>query len=431
MNRSRQARDGQNRTVAAAGLRRGLSVGGLAALLAATALLLVVAFVMGRQSARWAEPGELGERGQGMAGPDTVAAGDAGPSRPAPRAAPGSGAGGASTAPAATAPPVGPPPFEFDPPEIDFGFVRPDTELTGSFLVRNVSNRPLRIQAVRADCKCTTVGDLDGTIIAPGEALEVTAVVDGRPSGGAKRSEIRFLFDGYNEVATIGLRSTVGRMVSVDPTYLAATKVTSGEVFVTSVDGRPFRILAVDGKPPRYAGASAAGPEPRTEHRLAWDLGSFDPDRCVDQSGRRMPRWWVIETDHPEAPIVDLRVRHLCTLPARPQGGWFLSQQRAVLDAVTPGEAREFTVFLKWVAGEKPSDTIRDVRSESPQFTASLVGTERNGDRITCRVRVTPRPDHRGLIYGVARFTAFKGHSFPLTVIGRVVEEKEKQASAH
>ena len=144
-----------------------------------------------------------------------------------------------------------------------------------------------------------------------------------------------------------------------------------------------------------------------------------------------MPRWWVIETDHPEAPIVDLRVRHLCTLPPRPQGRrWILSQQRTVLDAVTPGESREFTVFLKWAAGEKPNDTIRDVRSESPQFTASLMGTERDGDRITCRVRVTLRPDHRGLIYGDVRFTAFQGHTAPFTVIGRVVEEKEKRASA-
>ncbi|MHC4108465.1 MAG: hypothetical protein ACYSTY_10315 [Planctomycetota bacterium] len=45
----------------------------------------------------------------------------------------------------------------------------------------------------------------------------------------------------------------------------------------------------------------------------------------------------------------------------------------------------------------------------------------REGDLIECRVQVTARPGHQGMLYGTLRFYSER-HSAPLFVTGRVVE---------
>jgi len=127
-------------------------------------------------------------------------------------------------------------------------------------------------------------------------------------------------------------------------------------------------------------------------------------------------------------------VRHYpCTLPEPPgERRWHLSEQRVLLGELAPGEPAEFSVYLKWRGDQGPNDTIREVRSESEQFDATLLELDRQGERITCRVQITPRPDSRGLLYGTVRFFAANvaAHSQPLTVIARVVGEPSRQAEA-
>ena len=74
-------------------------------------------------------------------------------------------------------------------------------------------------------------------------------------------------------------------------------------------------------------------------------------------------------------------------------------------------------------------DTIREVRSESEYFDAELIETSREGDKITCRVKITPREGYVGLFKGDARFYGFlAGQSQPLKIIGRVETPAEHAA---
>jgi len=330
-----------------------------------------------------------------------------------------------------------PPPVAFDPPELNFGVIPPDTELHGTVQIRNTGDAPLTIRSMRADCKCTTVEDLTGKIIEPGGVVELTAVVDARSYQGAKRNEIRFLFEGYENYGPVAVKifSEVAGAIRMEPTYFDLSEQLTGRLALHSMDERPFRILAANGRPPVYADDfDPARDEPRNAYLLSWDMTMYDPTTCEDPAGNRMPNWWVVETDHADAPLVDVFVRHLpCTLPEPPEGRlWYLSEQRVLLGELAAGESAEFTVYLKWRGDQGPRDTIRDVRSESEQFDATLLELDREGERITCRVRVTPRPGLRGLLYGNVRFLAANvpGHSQPLTVIGRVVEGTEEQAAA-
>jgi hypothetical protein len=329
-----------------------------------------------------------------------------------------------------------PPPVTFDPPELNFGVIPPDTELHGTVQIRNTGDAPLTIRSMRADCKCTTVEDLTGKIIEPGGSLELTAVVDARSHQGTKRNEIRFLFEGYEDYGPVAVKilSEVAGAIRMDPAYFDLTTQWTGELALHSGDGRPFRILAANGAPPVYADDfDPARDEPRSDYLLSWDMTMYDPMTCEDAEGNRMPNWWVVETDHPEAPIVDVFVRHNpCTLPEPPEGRmWYLSERRVLLGELAVGESAEFTVYMKWRGDQGPADTIGQVRSESGQFDATMVELDRVGERITCRVRVTPRADLRGLLYGKVRFLAanMPAHSQPVTVMGRVVEAVGGQAA--
>ena len=417
--------------------RRGLGTGGLIAIIAGAVVVLGIGVAIGRATSTRAivespPPGPAETSVVAQTTPGTP--GTAGtPGTTTTAARPGAAADEKpAIANAADLPPDAP--FGFDPPALKFGLVAMNKELQGSFTVTNQSKRELHLLAMKPDCKCTTVADLAGTRIAPGDSVVIEPVIDARSYPGKANSEIVFLFEGYDPVR-YQISSDVSRAVRTEPSFLQVDydSALAGVVTVESIDDRPFRILAVDqGEVPYADSFDPKTDAPRNSYLLAWDMSIYDSKDCTDANGRRMPRYWVIETDHPEAPLVDLRVRNLnCTLPegfGRRQ--WMLSEQRVVLDDIPAGESREFTVDLKWRRNSKPSDTIGRVESLSEAFAASLLPLEVAGDEITCRVRVTPRSDYRGLIYGEVRFEALTtGLTQDLIVIARVVDPVPTTAS--
>ena len=315
------------------------------------------------------------------------------------------------------------PEFRFEPESLDFGQVAIGESAEGSFDIVNTGTQPLTILAMRPSCSCTTLRDLAGVIVAPGARERVEARLDSRSYPSTARSQIRFLFDGLDPVE-YELRARVTHPVEASPTYIQAQETRAGEFELRSTDGKAFRVLATHGDPPVFAcGFEPRVDEPRQRYVLAWDLSHFSMTSCTDPDGRPMPRWWVVETDHPGAPVIDVRVRHApCTVLELPTAGrrWLLSESRHVMGLVEPGSSHELTVSLRWLQNQAPNDTIRAVTSDSQTLRAELLDVSRQGDEITCRVRVTVHPDHRGLIYSEIRFHGFtEGHSAGLTMIGR------------
>jgi hypothetical protein len=418
--------------------RNGLSSSAIAGIVVGALVVLAAGYGLGRMSS----------------GEPRTTAGPADPSAPSPSPAQATPAGQATATPAPQRPgqptvtrvgetpaPVtpaagsspGPAPIVFDPPLLDFGYVRPDVEMKGTIRLTNRGDRPTRILHMQPDCKCTTLQDLAGTVIAPGETISFEAVMEGRSTPGAKRSKIKFVFEGYDQTSSVSINSHVQSSLVGDPPWITPVpgEEATGTTVVRSVDGTPFRITASGNAPPVYADDfDPASSELRSSYELTWDLTRYDQRTCLDREGRRMPEWWVIETDSADTPLVELFIRHRpCSLPESPRGRkWALSKQRALLNDIPAGQPAEFDIYLKWLTKDKkPNDTIKEVRTESPLFDAELLSKKRDGERITCHVRITPKPGHVGLFQGRIRFFGYQpGHSHPLVVIGRVVEGDEK-----
>lgn len=202
------------------------------------------------------------------------------------------------------------PPVEVSPSALDWGIVAPNASAKISVTLKNTSDKPLKILSVQPSCKCTTTDDLNGSIIAPGESVDLNATFDAQPNPGPRTTAVKVLFEGYADVLTIAGRAEVARPVRVRPPYINAVdnQNAAGSLLVTSIDGKPFRILSVQNEAPPHSRPSDAG-KSKTSFVLEYDIANYlQPDG-------RYPRFIVIETDREDAPLVEIMLRHENSMP--------------------------------------------------------------------------------------------------------------------
>lgn len=306
----------------------------------------------------------------------------------------------------------GPAPVVFDPPAVDLGYILPNQTVNTIIQVRNIGSEPLKITLVKPSCTCTTLDDLAGTVIPPGESVSLTAQLKARTKPSPMTSSVTFLFEGYAESSKVLISAQVARPIRTIPQIFncAPDQPLSGQVVVESIDGRPFTISAADRQPPEYINFDPATDEPRNAYVLQWDVSQY--------TQQTMPGWWVIETDHPDCPVVDVWVRHEWNRPkGRTARRWRLGTEHVVIDGIDAGESGEFTVEIAKLG----RDDIHLVQSLSNEFDAELVSIQRDGADTEATVRITPAAGHHGLLYGTIQFIS-TAHSQKLTVIGTVFE---------
>ena len=306
----------------------------------------------------------------------------------------------------------GPAPVVFDPPAVDLGYILPNQTVNMIIQVRNIGSEPLKIALVKPSCTCTTLDDLAGTVIPPGDSVSLTAQLKARPKPSPMTSSVTFSFEGYADSSKVLISAQVARPIRTIPQIFNCVtgKPLSGQVVVESIDGRPFTIWAANRQPPEYINFDPATDEPRNTYVLEWDVSRY--------TQQTMPGWWVIETDHPDCPVVDVWVRHEWNMPEGAAGRrWRLVTQHVVIDGINAGESGEFTVEIAKLG----RDDIHLVQSLSNEFDAKLVSIQRNGVDTEATVRITPAAGHHGLLYGTIQFIS-KAHAQKLTVIGTVFE---------
>jgi Protein of unknown function (DUF1573) len=324
------------------------------------------------------------------------------------------------------------PPIRFEPASLEFGTVPPGQRAHGTVLVVNTSDKAIFIQGSRASCTCTSV-NLANTVLQPGKSVPLTAEYSGSNMLGPRHVSVRVKVAGFQPFAEVIAQVNVALAVQSDPAYISAYKVKdkekgteevmpqSGVLIITSRDQKPFRILSVQGAPPPFADFDAAKDEPRNQYQLKWDLTKYDPSTCTDPQGVRMPGWLIIETDHPDCPVLDVEVRHECTRHAYLNRGdtWLLEDRRMSVGRIAPGGSGEVTIEVRWLPNASHDDLIRAATSESAQFRADLVEVKPGTDGYDVRLRITPAPEHRGFIYGIVRLQSSR-QQWPLTIIGTV-----------
>ncbi len=320
---------------------------------------------------------------------------------------------GVQTAQAMQAPaaaPAGGARIAFEPPVLDFGIVAPNVSPSGSVQVRNLGSTPVHIKSLRPTCKCTTLDDLTGTEIPAGGSMTLTARLDSRSVAGVRNEAVRLILAETDQVFELAVRAEITLPVRAAPSILnLASGQLTGHLVIESVTGTPFHILAANGRPPRYVGFDPDLDELQSSYVLEWDL-------TAESAAGKLPRWFVVETDHIDCPLVDVWVRDRSTIevPQRDRR-WRVTDMRVLLDVLPPGSSREFTVTIE----ELGTATIAAVRSLTPALDAKLVNVERNGANALVKVQVTARPETKGVFLGRVEFMSSTGTQ-GLDVIGKV-----------
>lgn len=317
------------------------------------------------------------------------------------RAAPEQVAPAASAAAARPAPLQAVPPIRLEPPVLDFGFVAPGSDSTGVVKLVNTGDAPLKVLAVQPSCKCTTISDLEGRTIPVGGFVELESTLEAAAAPGPKKAQIRVLVDGYTQVLVVELKAEVALSVRVTPPYINAVegKNQTGRLVVQSTDGKPFRICSTHGMPPRYVGFDPATDEPRAQYLVEYDIADL---------GDRIPRYWVVETDRPDAPLVDVLLRHERSFP---KFNIRMRDYRIAAGVVPAGGSGEFTIRL-----ENRADPVTAAISRSAAGKVDFVGQVVGEEETEVTLRLTPAPGSEGFLY--LPFTIFtqQGQSQDLDV---------------
>jgi len=282
----------------------------------------------------------------------------------------------------------GPPPLRLEPEVLDFGIVPPSVTKEGIVKLVNTGSKELEILTVQPSCKCTTLEDMSGRKIPAGGSIELRANMKAQSAPGRKGAEIKVLIDGYTQVVTVQLKQEVSLPIRVSPAYLNVVKgnPTTGRTVIESID----------------VGFDPSKDAPRNQYILDWD---FERDFAPGEA----KRYWLIETDREDCPLVDVFVRHETTvkLPRGPVP----SDYRHTFGRKEQGSIVDFVLDVTKMA---PDEKIVAAASEVSAAKIELVGASTEGEVTHINLRVVPNGDQLGLTW-----IPFKVY----TSIGREIEQ--------
>jgi hypothetical protein len=272
---------------------------------------------------------------------------------------------------------------------VDLGFITPRSTIEHTFRLTNTGGVPLKVMAVKPSCTCTTTINLDGTVIAPGATLDIPASMRAPASTGQKQVVVNVVLQGIPNVVELRMVGEIAFPVRAttsvqgkDVPYVDADSDPSrvrGAVKLKSTDGKPFLVRAVQGQPPVIEAFDPAKDAPRAEYTVAYDLTRFP----------RVPPYLAIETDHPGARLIDLRVRH-ATTQIKPVLS--LSEFRVNAGCVKVGAATALDIEIKNLGMMQ----VTGVTSADPRFAATLVGQTGDGKLRTVAFTLVASPQAAG-----------------------------------
>jgi len=307
----------------------------------------------------------------------------------------------------------GPPPLRVEPDVLDFGIVPPSVTKEGVVKLVNTGTKELEILTVQPSCKCTTLEDMSGRKIPAGGSIELRANMKAQSAPGRKGAEIKVLVDGYTQVVTVQLKQEVSLPVRVSPSYLNVVKgqPTKGRTIIESVDKQPFKICAVGGRRPNLVGFDPEKDQPRNQYILDWD---FERDFAPGEA----KRYWLIETDREDCPLVDIFVRHesTVTLPRGPVP----TDYRHTFGRKQQGSSIDFVLDVTKVAAD---EKIVAAASASSAVKVELIGSSTEGEVTHINLRVVPNADLVGLAWVPFTVYTSTGRQIDQAVWGQLVPQ--------
>jgi hypothetical protein len=305
---------------------------------------------------------------------------------------------------------------ELDPPAYQFGYLRPEEVRTRTIRLTNRDTTPVRLKGTWRGCSCTTL-DVRPLTLQPGESITVPATLTAGMTPTSKDSSIKLELVGRPPI-TLPTKGEIIRGVRAQPRDISTYRsrdagdayTSSGRIRIDAPEGPAFRILSVNGEPRQTDTA--------LQHAVSWDVSAYDGLTGLNTAGEEIPAFWLVETDHPETPVLEIPIRHR-SIRITPRGDrpWFYIEQRVNVGGIPRGGSGTFSLPIKWSGGNTVPGGLESARSESDLFEAVLIGLEDTGKGTSAIIRITPVATTAGPFQGRVILVG-GGFEAPLAVIG-------------
>ncbi len=291
------------------------------------------------------------------------------------------------------------------PAEFQLGNIEPGSSHPRTFLIENVSADPITITRAVTSCKCTTTTSVANRVLAPGESIDFQVTLDAPRTPGVKEAKVQLLMEGGLRLVQLILEGDVTMAVKASPPYVGGPKggQSTGVIKLEAIDGQPFSVLSAGGIVPSGEGNPAA--QARPEHTLSWDLAD-GPDLTNHL-------WWVVYTDHPDCPVLPLRIRNPMTGSkadmARFERFWIFDENVVNAGRIKAGQPVKLDVVISHYNPQGRGAVVNPrwrnvkmVRSVSPDATSRMVAvTPISQDEIRIEFEFTPEEGFSGPLYAL------------------------------
>ena len=175
-----------------------------------------------------------------------------------------------------------------EPASLELGEIPTNESKSGKVYLMNQGEQAVRLLNCKSTCGCTAARCPKGTLINPGDSVEIEINMRGGRTTKEINKKVTFYFDGQPNV-DVPVHGSAVAFVEAKPLVLNPQKTPEGgEITLTSIDGVPFKVLRMH--PPIM---TAFPEEPQSEVKLALDW-----ERWEELGGSRKAQFYL---DHPKA----------------------------------------------------------------------------------------------------------------------------------
>ncbi|MBL9118313.1 MAG: ankyrin repeat domain-containing protein [Phycisphaerae bacterium] len=201
--------------------------------------------------------------------------------------------------------------IKFDPAVLDFGEMTAGVAVTLKVKIVNIIDQPVTVTKAVASCGCTIPTWPKEPIPVGGSAEAEITLKPPEKQGLDLHKRVTFQLDGHSPVV-LDLKGHVAEFIKISPEMMEGPGkdekdgAKDGLITLTSVDGKPFKILGAN--PPLVKDISA---EAKAEHQVHVDWATWA------ESGKSAKL--AFTTDHPKAGNLTVIIKRTLGDQARPQ----------------------------------------------------------------------------------------------------------------
>ena len=187
--------------------------------------------------------------------------------------------------------------LQIEPSVLNLGQFATNETKAATVTLTNISDSAVTIERAKTSCGCTTTGLDPGTVIAPGESVEVNISLRGGSRAQVLNKTVSFIVAGMDPIQ-LPVRGQTIEFVKITPSNLDQMSNPEGKIVLRAIDNEAFKIT---GMSPPLMGEDELPQESKVEHVI-----TFPWDRLEDFG---FTRRITFHLDHPKAEQVFFTIK--------------------------------------------------------------------------------------------------------------------------